>query len=62
MATNTAPVIQNVKRIVSSMLPQFDATSVHHHGDQKWKAIEPIVIKNILKATIILCVRNNKNS
>ena len=35
IATNTAPVIQKVKRIVSSMLPQFDATSVHHHGDQK---------------------------
>ena len=35
IATKTKPVIQNVKIIVSSILLQLDATSVHHHGDQK---------------------------
>ena len=24
-----------------SILPQFDATSVHHQGVQKWKATDP---------------------
>ena len=35
IATNTAPVTQKVKIIVSSMPPQFDAISVHHQGVKK---------------------------
>ena len=42
---NTAPVTQKVKIIVPSILPQFEATSVHHQGVQKWKAIEPMITK-----------------
>jgi len=31
-ATKTLPVTQNVREIVSSMYPQFEAMGVHHHG------------------------------
>ena len=34
-ATNTAPVTQNDKIIVSSIFPQLEATGVHHQGLQK---------------------------
>tara|TARA_Y100000590_G_scaffold17415_1_gene20855 strand:- start:447 stop:734 length:288 start_codon:yes stop_codon:yes gene_type:complete len=47
-ATKTAPVTQKVKIIVSSIFPQLEATGVHHQGLQKWKIIDPIIIKQIL--------------
>ena len=50
-ATNTAPVTQKVKIIVSSIFPQFDATGVHHHGLQKWNMIDAIMINANITAT-----------
>jgi len=50
-ATNTAPVTQKVKMIVSSIFPQLEATGVHHHGLQKWKTIDPKIIKANIIAT-----------
>jgi hypothetical protein len=39
---NTPPAIQKVNRIVSSIPPQLDAISVHHHGVTKWNTTEPM--------------------
>ena len=52
IAMKTAPVIQKVSMIVSSIPPQFDATGVHHQGDQKWKATDATTIKTNTWATI----------
>ena len=41
-ATNTAPVTQNVRLTVSSIVSQFDAIGVNHHGLRKWNATVPI--------------------
>ena len=40
---NTPPPIQKLKIIVSSIALQFEAMSVHHHGVQTWKIIDPII-------------------
>jgi hypothetical protein len=50
-ATNTAPVTQNDKTIVSSIFPQFEATGVHHHGLQKWNIIDATMINANIIAT-----------
>ena len=48
---NTPPPIQKVKLIVSSIAPQFEAMSVHHHGVNIWNKTEPIITaKNIIPA------------
>ena len=53
-ATKTAPVTQKVKIIMSSILPQFEATGVHHHGLQKWNIIDATIIStNIIDTNII---------
>tara|TARA_Y100000588_G_C14003182_1_gene816624 strand:- start:767 stop:958 length:192 start_codon:yes stop_codon:yes gene_type:complete len=58
-ATNTAPVTQKVKIIVSSILPQLEATGVHHHGLQKWNTIDPIIINaNIIATNTYLILQN----
>ena len=54
-ATKTAPVIQKVNMIVPSILPQFDATGVHHHGLQKWKAIDATMTNAKIIATNTYC-------
>jgi hypothetical protein len=53
IATNTAPVTQNVRIIVPSIFPQFDATGVHHQGLQKWKMMDAIIIIANITATNI---------
>ena len=50
-ATKTAPVTQNVKIIVSSIIPQLDATGVHHHGLQKWNTMDATMINANIIAT-----------
>ena len=50
---NTPPPIQKVKLIVSSIAPQFEAISVHHHGVKIWNNTEPIITaKNIIPGCI----------
>jgi hypothetical protein len=39
--TKTMPVTQNVSTTVSSMVVQFDAMGVNHHGLAKWNIREP---------------------
>ena len=51
IATNTPPVTQNVRIIVPSIFPQFDATGVHHQGLQKWKMMDAIIIIANITAT-----------
>ena len=51
IATNTAPVTQNVRIIVPSIFPQFDATGVHHQGLQKWKMMDAMIIIANITAT-----------
>jgi len=41
-ATKTAPVTQNVRFTVSSIICQFDAIGVNHHGLRTWNATVPI--------------------
>ena len=54
---NTPPPIQKVRMIVSSIAPQLEAMSVHHHGVQTWKAIDPIITaKNTSPVHIGLCL------
>ena len=48
-ATNTAPVTQKVKIIVSSIFPQFEATGVHNVLAKSIGSTNPI---NVVKATI----------
>jgi len=61
-ATNTAPVTQKVKIIVSSIFPQFDATGVHHHGLQKWNIIDPTMINaNIIATNTIISPKISKS-
>src|SRR3989304_2403348 len=40
-ATKTAPVIQNVRLIVSSIVPQLEAIGVKYHGLRGGKRTEP---------------------
>ena len=42
-ATKTPPPTQNVKVMVSSIAPQFEAMSVHHHGVKIWNNTDPII-------------------
>ena len=39
---NTTPVTQKVRITVSSMVVQFDAMGVNHHGLAKWNIREPM--------------------
>ena len=39
----TPPPIQKLRIIVSSIAPQFEAMSVHHHGVHTWNTIDPII-------------------
>ena len=49
----TPPPTQNVSVIVSSIPPQFDATSVQYHGVKIWNSKEPkITKKNIIPGCI----------
>ncbi len=41
-ATNTAPVTQNVRLTVSSIVCQLEAMGVNHQGFRKWNATVPI--------------------
>ena len=48
-AIKTPPPIQNVKVMVSSIPPQFEAMSVQYQGVKMWKSIDPkITKKNII--------------
>jgi hypothetical protein len=52
---NTPPPIQKVKLIVSSIAPQFEAMSVHHHGVNMWNKTEPTITpKNIIPGCIFV--------
>ena len=42
-ATNTPPPTQNVRVIVSSIAPQFDAMSVQYQGVKIWNKIDPTI-------------------
>ena len=50
----TPPPIQKVKTIVSSIAPQFDAISVHHHGVHTWNKIEPTMTARKTNPTNIM--------
>ena len=52
-ATNTPPPTQNVRVIVSSIAPQFDAMSVQYHGVKIWNKTEPTMTAKNTKPTII---------
>ena len=54
--TNTPPPIQNVKLIVSSIAPQLEARSVHHHGVNIWNNTDPIITA---KNSIPGCIKLN---
>ena len=52
-ATKTPPPIQNVKVIVSSIDPQFEAMSVQYHGVKMWNNTDPTITnKKIIPACI----------
>ena len=52
-AMKTPPPIQNVKVMVSSIPPQFEATSVQYHGVKIWNNTDPrITKKNIIPTCI----------
>jgi hypothetical protein len=53
IATKTAPVIQKVMMIVSSMYRQFEAIGVHHHGLIKWKSTDATATRSNMNATAI---------
>ena len=56
-AMKTPPPIQNVRVIVSSIPPQFDATSVQYHGVKIWNNIDPrMTKKNIIPAWIAVYI------
>ena len=56
-AMKTPPPIQNVRVIVSSIPPQFDATSVQYQGVKIWKSIEPkMTKKNIIPACMAIYI------
>ena len=52
-AMNTPPPTQKVKVIVSSIPPQFEATSVQYHGVKIWNNTDTrITKKNIIPGCI----------
>ena len=52
-AMNTPPPTQKVKVIVSSIPPQFEATSVQYQGVKMWNNTEPrMTKKNIIPGCI----------
>jgi hypothetical protein len=56
-ATNTPPPTQNVKVIVSSIDPQFEAMSVQYQGVKTWNKIDPrITKKNIIPGCIAVYI------
>ncbi len=52
-ATKTKPVIQKVMIMVASIVPQFEAIGVHHHGLRRWNATEPMTRASRISATCI---------
>jgi len=56
-ATKTPPPTQNVKVIVSSIDPQFEAMSVQYHGVNMWKSTDPkITKKNIIPGCMAIFI------
>ncbi|MBT3407614.1 hypothetical protein HN415_02925 [Candidatus Woesearchaeota archaeon] len=48
--------------MVSSIAPQFEAISVHHHGVNIWNKTEPIITaKNIIPACMLFNFNNYLN-
>jgi hypothetical protein len=52
-AMKTMPVTQNVSTTVSSMVDQFDAIGVNHHGLAKWNMREPMTRRTSTTAIAI---------
>jgi len=52
-ATNTPPPTQKVRVIVSSIPPQFEATSVQYQGVKIWKSTDPRMTKKNIIPTCI---------
>ena len=49
----TPPPTQKVSVIVSSIPPQFDATSVQYHGVKIWNNIDPTMTAKKINPTCI---------
>ena len=52
-ATKTPPPTQNVKVIVSSIDPQFEAMSVQYHGLKIWNNIDQTITAKKINPTCI---------